>query len=87
MIIDAILKPIKISADPLSGTVLTTLYAIAVDGPNMGSMVQIPAIYNSSTGNYELATAGSGGGVVTYSYLTMEDDSYLLQETGDKIIL
>jgi hypothetical protein len=39
---------------------MQSLYAMAVDGPNAGSVVAIPAVYNSTGGYYELATAGSG---------------------------
>jgi hypothetical protein len=64
-----------------------TIYAEAADGPNAGTIVAIPAIYNATEGRYELATAGSGGTPSTPYYLLLEDDSYLLQESGDKIIL
>jgi hypothetical protein len=65
----------------------TFLYGEAIDGPNYGEYVMVKMAYNSTTGNYELLTAGSGGTPTTPSYLLMEDDSFLLQETGDKLIL
>jgi hypothetical protein len=36
------------------------LYGEAVDGPLVGQYVAVKLQYNSSTGNYELLTAGSG---------------------------
>jgi hypothetical protein len=65
----------------------TFLYGEAVDGPLIGQYVPVKLGYNSATGNYELLTAGSGGTPATPYYLLLEDDSYLLQESGDKIIL
>jgi len=75
------------SFDPTFETIVFQLVAQAADGPDAGSLVYVKAGYNSSTGNYELLTAGSGTTTTTYSYLTLEDGSYLLQESGDKIIL
>lgn len=35
-------------------------YGLAADGPNAGEYVAAGMKYNSTTGNYELLTAGSG---------------------------
>jgi hypothetical protein len=75
------------SFDRKWNTLVFQIVAEAVDGPDAGDLIYIKAGYNNTTGNYELLTAGSGGTPATPYYLLLEDDSYLLQESGDKIIL
>jgi hypothetical protein len=48
------------SFDRKWNTMVFQMVAEAVDGPDTGSLVYIKAGYNSTTGNYELLTAGSG---------------------------
>lgn len=66
-----------------------TIYAEAVDGPSAGTIVAIKAAYNSTTGNYELLTAGSGGTTTTDSTNTvlLQDGYDLLLQTGDELLL
>jgi hypothetical protein len=59
----------------------------AIDGSESGDYVEIGAKYNSTTGAYELLTAGSGttGTTTPDGVLITEDGSYLVNEDGDNI--
>lgn len=43
----------------------TVIFAKAIDGADSGEYVEIKAKWNSTTGAYELLTAGSGGTTTT----------------------
>ena len=70
-------------------TLVFQLVAEAVDGPSQGLPVFIKAAYNSSTGNYELLTAGSGSTTTTDTTSTflLESGSNFLLESGDELLL
>lgn len=77
------------SFDSVNKTLVFQPVALAVDGPNAGSLVFIKAGYNSTTGNYELLTAGSGTTTPTDTTNTflLETGSNFLLETGDELLL
>jgi hypothetical protein len=67
-----------------------SIVAKAIDGSDSGDYVEIGAKYNSTTGAYELLTAGSGGTTPSTdptNSITTESGDYLTTESGDYIYL
>lgn len=78
------------SFDRKWNTLVFQIVAEAVDGPDSGSLVYVKAGYNSTTGNYELLTAGSGSSTpsedTTNTILLQDGGNFLLQDGGELLL-
>ena len=72
---------------PAARRTATFLYGEAVDGPLQGQYVMVKLGYNSSTGNYELLTAGSGGTTTPATYYLVDTASNTITDTASNTII